>query len=208
MKNRTKLILIATLGICILSFMPSVVGTANVRPISDFTDTNDYVSAWADPQSNLVVLPHAYAVIPYAEVISDCIHSGLVLERDLKDGRISYTVNLHVKGAWMFVAYMGWGLILEGEMDYLFTVTVIVEGEFGGPVPNIIEVWMGLGGEYIMTHITGEGVGTFMNNDAVIALGYIPGTTAMVTVNQVGLTTPLQNPSYPGIWPVENVFIH
>ncbi|UCC19569.1 MAG: hypothetical protein JSV62_15955 [Promethearchaeota archaeon] len=38
--KKTKIILLAALGICFLCFLPSVLGTANLRPITDFTDTN------------------------------------------------------------------------------------------------------------------------------------------------------------------------
>ncbi len=106
--KKTKIVLIATLGICMLSFMPAVVGKANVRPISDFTDTNDLtgVAAWADPVSDLIVFPHGFWVTPPGtENITNCEHHGSVLERDLKDGRILYKINLHVKGAMMLVAY-------------------------------------------------------------------------------------------------------
>jgi hypothetical protein len=37
------------------------------------------------------------------KLLSNCEHHGSVLERDLKDGRIMYTINLHVKGAYILV---------------------------------------------------------------------------------------------------------
>jgi hypothetical protein len=92
-------------------------------------------------------------------------------------------VNLHVKGAWMFVAYMGKGLILEGEMDYFFTITVVVDRELSDPVPNVWDDAC----EIKMVAIIGKGTGTFMDNAAVIALGYTPGDTAKVVVFQVAI---------------------
>jgi hypothetical protein len=206
--KKTKIILLATLGICILSLMPAVLAKADSRPISDFVDTNDYtgVAAWADPETNLIIFPHGFYVTPPGtNLISDCEHHGSVLERDLKDGRIMYSINLHVKGAYMLVG--DWGVnpyVFEGEMDYTFTAVMIVEGEFGGPVPNLMDVWFGGAGEAPYSHITGRGTGTFL----VDAFGYTTGDTAKVTVNQVGLTKPEGHPFYPGIWPVEMIFFH
>jgi hypothetical protein len=204
--KKSKIILSATIAICLLSFIPSVAAKANVRPISDFTATNDYtgIAAWYDPVSNLIVFPHGFWVTPpigefpfVSELISDCEHHGSVLERDLKDGRISYKITLHVKGAFIWVGNYGINpYVFEGEMDYMFTTTIIVEGEFGGPVPNLLDVWFGVG-ETEISHITGSGTGTFL----VDAFGYNTGDTANVKVNQVGLF----NSTF---WPVEILFFH
>ncbi|MFX0008053.1 MAG: hypothetical protein ACFFAV_15200 [Candidatus Hermodarchaeota archaeon] len=206
--KKTKIFLLATLGICMLSFMPAVLGTANSRPISDFVDTNDYtgVAAWVDPETNLIIFPHGFYVTPPGtNLISDCEHHGSVLERDLKDGRIMYRINLHVKGAYMLVGDYGVNpFVFEGEMDYSFICIVIVEGEMGGPVPNLIDVWFYGAGEAPYSHLTGSGTGTFL----VDAFGFSAGDTANVKVNQVGLTKPEGHPFYPGLWPVELVFFH
>ncbi|MHA1460879.1 MAG: hypothetical protein ACTSO8_05300 [Promethearchaeota archaeon] len=199
--KKTKIILLATLGICILSFMPAVVGKANVRPISAFTDTNDYVAAWADPVSNLIIFPHGFWVTPPGtDNITNCEHHGSVLERDLKDGRILYKINLHVKGAYMLVGDYGIGFpyVFEGEMDYHFTAVIIVEGVLGDPLPNLVDIWFfGAAGEVPFSHLTGSGIGTFL----VDAFGYTAGDTAKVKVNQIGL--------FGGeFWPVEMVFFH
>lgn len=204
--KKTKIILVATLGICMLSFMPAVVGAANSRPISAFTDTNDYVAAWADPETNLIIFPHGFYVTPIGmEVIADCEHHGSVLERELKDGSISYKINLHVKGAYMLVG--DWGInpyVFEGEMDYYFTATIIVyEGELGDDLPNLVwDIWwpdptLPPIGECTTSHITGSGTGTFL----VDAFGFTAGDTAKVKVNQVGLFGAT-------FWPVEIIFIH
>ncbi|MFW9783643.1 MAG: hypothetical protein ACFFFB_15270, partial [Candidatus Heimdallarchaeota archaeon] len=206
MKKRTKLILIAALGIYFISFMPAVLGKANSRPIEDFTATNDYVAAWLDPETNLIIFPHGFFITPPdTEVIADCEHHGSVLERDLKDGRILYRINLHVKGAWILVGDYGVNpMIFEGEMDYSLTAVVIVEGVLGGPVPSLFDVWFLGAGEAPYSHITGSGTGTFL----VDAMGFSAGETANVKVNQVGLTKPEGHPFYPGMWPVELVFFH
>jgi hypothetical protein len=204
--KRAKIILLATLGVCMFSFIPTVLGAANVRPISDFTDTNDYtgVAAWLDPESNLIVFPHGFYVTPPGtEKITDCIHHGSVLERDLKDGRILYKVNLHVKGAMMLIAYYGDRMIFIGEMDYSFTVTMIVQGVLGGPVPNILDVLIFGGGEGTFIRITGKGTGTFIDDIAAIEQGFAPGATAKVKINQVGILDP-EGDKYP----VEFIFFH
>ena len=210
--KKTKIILLATLGICMLSFMPSVLGKADVRPISDFADTNDYVAAWMDPVTNLIIFPHGFFVTPPGlDNISNCEHHGSVLERVLKDGRIMYKINLHVKGAYMLVGDYGINpYVFEGEMDYNFQVTIIVEGELGDPVPNLMDIWFfGAAGETPYTHITGSGTGTFL----VDAFGFTAGDTAKVKVNQVGIVIPDDHPQYdpfyaPFMYPVEFVFFH
>ena len=188
-----------------LSFMPTVLGKADVRPISAFTDTNDYVAAWADPETNLVIFPHGFFVLPGLEVIADCEHHGSVLERELKDGGILYKVNLHVKGAYMLVG--DWGInpfVFEGEMDYYFSATMIVyDAELGDALPNLAwDIWFADPtlppiGESPSCHITGSGTGTFL----VDAFGFTAGDTAKVKVNQVGLFN-------SEFWPVEIIFFH
>ncbi|MFW9969872.1 MAG: hypothetical protein ACFFDF_06700 [Candidatus Odinarchaeota archaeon] len=206
--KKTKIFLLVTLGICMLSFMPAVFGTANSRPISDFVDTNDYtgVAAWLDPETNLIIFPHGFYVTPPGtDLISNCEHHGSVLEKDLKDGRIMYRINLHVKGAYMLVGDYGVNpFVFEGVMDYSFTGVVIVEGEMGGPVPNLIDVWFYGAGEAPYSHLTGSGTGTFQ----VDAFGFSAGDIANVKVNQVGINKPEGHPFYPGMWPVEIVFFH
>jgi len=211
--KKTKLILLATLGICMLSLMPVVVAKADVRPISDFTDTNDYtgVAAWLDPVSNLIIFPHGFWVTdPGTDLITDCEHHGSVLVKELKDGRIMYKINLHVKGAYMLVGDYGINpYVFEGEMDYNFQATIIVEGELGDPVPNLIDIWFfGAAGETPFQHITGSGTGTFL----VDAFGYTAGDTANVKVSQVGISKPPEHPRIDplidpyNMWPVELVF--
>ena len=205
MNRKTKIILLATLGMCIIGIMPTVIGTADSRPISDFTANNGYVAAWVDPETNLIIFPHGFYVAPGVEVIADCEHHGSVLERDLKDGRILYRINLHVKGAYMLVGDFGVNpFVFEGVMDYSFTAILIIEGDFGGPVPNLIDVWFFGAGEAPYSHITGSGTGTFL----VDAFGFTAGETANIEVNQISLTKPEGHPFYPGLWPVELVFLH
>ena len=209
--KRTKIILLATLGICILSFVPAVVGTAETRPISAFTATNPNVAGWADPESGLTVLPHGFYLFGLGglESIAECDHHGSVLVKDLKDGRILYKVNLHVKGASMFVVNAT-TLIFAGEMDYSFQATMIVyDGELSDPVPYLLAIWfpgvLGIEpiGEGTFSHITGSGDGTFVDDYAAIRLGFAPGASAKLKINQVGILTPEGDK-----WPVELIFIH
>ena len=204
--KKTKIILLATLGICMLSFMPVVVAKADVRPISAFTDTNGYVAAWMDPETNLIIFPHGFWVTPLGtEVITDCEHYGSVLVKELKNGDILYKINLHVKGAFMYVGdYPFNPYVFEGEMDYTFTVTIIIyDGELSDPVPNLLQLWFpiefpgGPEGETVFSHLTGSGTGIFQ----VDAFGFTVGDTAKVKVNQVGLFGDT-------FWPVEIVFFH
>ena len=214
--KKTKIILLATLGICLLSFMPAVVGKADSRPIEDFTAINDNVAAWYDPESNLIIYPHGFWVTdPVEEIIKNCEHHGSVLERDLKDGRILYKINLHVKGAYILIEDFGVAMIFEGEMDYNFQATIIVEGVFGGPVPNLLAIWFGGLGEDPFSHITGSGNGTFLVDTEVAGQSFIAGDTAKVKLNQVGILIPEDHPQFnpdpeygPYMYPVEFIFFH
>jgi hypothetical protein len=226
MKKKTKIILLATMGIYLFSFMPAVVGKANSRPISDFTATNDYVANWYDPESDLIVIIHGFFVTPPGtDRIANYPHTGSVLERDLKDGRILYKVNLHVKGAWIMVAYYSQErLIFVGEMDYTIIATIILyEGVFGGPVPNFLQIWFPDFfdppidppiGESTFSHITGSGTGIFVDDAAAIEQGFAPGATAKVKLSQVGISKPEDHPQIDpehdpyNMWPVEIVFFH
>ena len=211
--KKTKIILLATLGLCMLSFIPAALGAANSRPIADFTDNNDHVAGYWSPQSGLIIFPHGARWLGL-EKIDDCDISGSVLERDLKDGRILYKVNLHVKGALMWIFWDQKIPVFEepifiGEMDYYFTTTLIVEGNLGDPVPNYFDVIFGnILGECPGTHITGSGTGTFVDDDAAIALGFAPGDSAMVKLNQLSIAKPEGYPFYPEMWPAELTFFH
>ena len=213
--NKTKTILLVTLGICMMSFIPAALGQANIRPIKDFTDTNAIpglppLAAWASLEINLTMIPHGW---PPVETLADCNPKGYVLERDLKDGRISYKVDLHVKGA---TAYVFWGLqedlppVFIGEINYYFSATIIVyEGNLGDPVPNLWMIWFpeffGIDpiGETTKTHITASGTGTFTAFAEELGLG-ISGASVKVKINQVGLI----KPGDQELWPVEIIFFH
>ena len=58
--KKTRIILLATLGLCMLSFIPAVLGAAESKPISAFTATNRNIAGWADPESGLTILPHGF----------------------------------------------------------------------------------------------------------------------------------------------------
>ena len=208
--KKTKMILIVTLGICMLSFMPVVVGKADSRPIEDFTATNAYVAAWLDPESGLTIFPHGFWVTPSGlETIADCEYHGSILERDLKDGRILYKVSLHVKGASLMVFWnepdwhLIWKPIFVGTMDYYFTTTIIVEGELGDPVPNLWDVWFFGGGETLRSQISGSGTGEFTNNVNDYNLDFNPGDSAKLKIVQVGISKPKGE-----VWPVEVLHFH
>lgn len=208
--KKIKIILLVTLGICMLSFIPAALGAAETKPISTFTDTNDSVAAWANYETGLTVFPHGFYIFPGLESIADCDPEGSVFVKDLKDGKILYKVNLHVKGALMFIAQAMYGLIFVGEMDYNFQATMIVyDGELGDPVPNLLMIWFpayfGIEpiGEGTFSHITGSGKGTFINDDAAIDFGFAPGATANIKINQVGILDPEGEK-----WPVELIFFH
>ncbi|MFX1489560.1 MAG: hypothetical protein ACFFBI_10460 [Promethearchaeota archaeon] len=227
--KKTKIILLVTLGVCMMSFIPAVLGQrqVNIRPISDFTDNSVLpylpdlglpylppLAGWTYPLDtyNLTMVPHGFF-----ETIADCNPKGHVLERDLGDGRISYKVDLHVKGATTFVywAQEQDGEVLQllvfiGEMDYYFSATLIVyEGTLGDPVPNVWMIWfpemLGITpiGEGTRSHLTASGTGTFTAEAQDVGLG-ISGESVNVKINQVGmLKTGGQE-----LWPVEIIFFH
>lgn len=221
--KKTRIILLATLGLCMLSFIPAALGAAESRPISAFTDTNRNIAGWGDPESGLTILPHGFFVvngIDGLESIAECDHHGSVRVKELKSGDILYKVNLHVKGASMFVVDQ-YSLIFVGEMDYNFQVTMIVyDGELSDPVPNLLMIWFPEFfkiepiGESTFSHITGSGTGVFVNDTVAIELGFAPGATAKVKVNQVGIAKPPEHPQIDplidpnNMWPVDFIFFH
>jgi hypothetical protein len=210
MKKKSKIVLLAALGICIFSFIPAVLGVTNKRPISAFTETNDItcVLGWASFETGIGVFPHGFLWDP--ETISDCDPEGSVLVKDLKDGRISYKVSLHVKDALMWVLNISdYTIIFVGLMDYYFSTILIVYGDVSDPVPNLIDVWYGEG-ESPYVHITGSGTGEFIEEWP----GYTPGDTAKVKLNQVAIAKPPDHPQIDPeydpvyIWPAELTFFH
>ncbi|MFX1480999.1 MAG: hypothetical protein ACFFCI_23185 [Promethearchaeota archaeon] len=201
---------VSTIGFLLILFSTSVLAISTVRPISDFTDTNDNIAAWLDSESGIMMFPHGWYIYGFPsgpESIADCITSGSVLEKDLKDGQMMYKVNLHVKGALMVVANYSDGTVLvEGEMDYFFQVNMLVyDGVLGDPVPNLLQIWFpGIFlppgadpiGEGTFSHLTGSGTGTMQ----VDALGFNAGDSVHVKINQVGLVKPEGHPFYPQMW--------
>ncbi len=193
--NRTKLVpklmAFASIGIILLLFSTSVQACSSrtIRPISDFTATNTNIAGWGDPESNLIAVPHGNDMGYTIESIADCTNYGFVLEEDLGDGRIKYKIFLYVKdalvdvynneGTWWLPDENGvyQQLVFTGEMYYFFTTTIIVEGEFGGPVPNLWVVWFFGGGETLSVTLIARGTGTFTES----------GVTANVKINMVGI---------------------
>ncbi len=212
----TSLATVSTIGLLLILFSTSVLAISKVRPISDFTDTNDNIAAWLDTESGIIVFPHGWFIYGFPsgpESIADCIPSGSVLEQDLKDGQMMYKVNLHVKGALMVVANNSdLTVFIVGEMDYFFQANMLLyDGELGDPVPNILQIWFpgfflppGADpiGEGTFSHLTGSGTGIMQ----VDALGFNAGDSVNVKINQVGISKPEGHPFYPTIWAEVLVF--
>ncbi len=209
-KTITSLATVSTIGLLLILFSTSVLAISTVRPISDFTDTNDNIAAWLDAESGIILFPHGWFIYGFPtgpESIADCITSGSVVEKELKDGQMMYKVNLHVKGAMMVVANNSdLTVFVEGEMDYLFQATMIIyDGELGDPVPNLLQIWWpGIFlppgtdpiGEHTFSHLTGSGTGIMQ----VDALGFTAGDSVNVKINQVGIVKPEGHPHYPEMW--------
>ncbi|MFX0021014.1 MAG: hypothetical protein ACFE9S_01715 [Candidatus Hermodarchaeota archaeon] len=203
-----KLIPFLAIGVLLLLFSTSVQACESkaIRPISDFTATNTNIAGWADPQTNLVAVPHGNNDGLQLENIADCTHYGFVLEEDLGDGRIKYKIFLYVKdavvhvynneGTWWLSDPPGSGiypqLVFTGKMDYYFSTTIIVEGVFGGPVPNLWVVWFFGGGEGLFSALIARGTGTLTQT----------GETGNVEITQIGILV-------DGVmeWPVETVTV-
>ena len=226
---------LTAIGFMLILFSTSVFAAEN-RPISDFTDTNDNIAAWADPRGtvspldDLTLFPHGWylfpAIIgePQPQIIADCNPTGSVVVRPLKGGEILYKVNLHVKGALIYITKYDAikddvVVVFEGEMDYHFQATVILyEGELSDPVPNLLLIWFWAElqlpqiGEGTFTHLTGEGTGTFVDAATANEFGFNLGDSAKVKINQVGILKPEEHPTYDGLdfmhWPVEFIFFH
>ncbi|MFX0043820.1 MAG: hypothetical protein ACFE8L_12985, partial [Candidatus Hodarchaeota archaeon] len=152
---------------------------------------NTDIAGWGDPESNLIAVPHGVDMGYPLEYIVECIHYGFVLEEDLGDGRIKYKIFLYVKGAivWILNNEGFWWmpnpetgiyeqLVFTGEMDYFFTTTIIVYGEFGGLVPNLWFVWFFGGGETLLSTLIASGTGTLTES----------GAAANVKIKMVGIS--------------------
>ena len=228
-KFMTSLMTGASIGLILILLSTTVMAATTIRPISDFTDTNNNIAAWADPDSGLTLFPHNWYVYGFPDApqsIADCEPSGSVQVKDLKDGRIMYKIDLHVKGALMVVADSNTETILvEGEMDYHFQVTMIVyDGELNDPVPNLLVIWFpeffpfptGTPepiGEGTFSHLTGKGSGTFVAD--VPQYGFAHGDEVKVKVNMIGQLDKVFEEGHPNyypdleqFWPVEIVFFH
>jgi hypothetical protein len=231
-KYITSLITLTAIGIMLILFSTSVFA-ATKRPISDFTDTNNNIAAWGDPDSGLTIFPHGWFIFDFPDPpfpdapqsIAQCNPSGSVSETQLKNGGMMYKVNLHVEGALMVIA-SDIPLVI-GEMEYHFQATVIVyDGEPGDPVPNLLEIWwpdmfpwlnplIDPIGEGTFSHLTGKGTGTFLDPNMALAYGFDPEKEVKVKVNMVGMLDkdfeeghPNYYPDLEQFWPVEIVFFH
>jgi len=228
-KYITSVITLTAIGLMLMLFSTSVFA-ATKKPISAFTETNDSIAAWQDPDSGLSLYPHGWYIygFPGPESIAACNPTGKVSETQLKDGGMMYKILLHVKGALMVVTrviYDEMGepvdeiVLVEGEMDYTFQATIIVyEGEPGDPVPNLLQIWFpgyflppGSApiGEGIFSHLTGKGTGSFLDADMALYYGFDLEEEVKVKVNEVGLLDKdfeEGHPNYyvdPEMWPVE-----
>jgi hypothetical protein len=138
------------------------------------------------------------------ESIADCTNYGFVLEEDLGDGRIKYDIFLYVKNALVHVYNLEgtWWLpdengiyqqlVFTGEMDYFFSTSIIVEGEFGGPVPNLMVVWYFIESETPYVSVIARGTGILTQT----------GEPGNVEITQVGILV-------DGVmeWPMETVSV-
>ena len=224
------MISLTAIGLMLLLFSTSVFA-ATQKPISAFTETNNNIAAWEDPESGLTLYPHGWFIYGFPvgpDTISECNPTGKVSETQLKDGGMMYKILLHVKGALMVVG-IGLTPLVIGEMDYTFQATIIVyEGEPGDPVPNLLEIWFpgfflsGLPpiGEGTFSHLTGKGTGSFLDPEMALYYGFDPEEEVKVKVNEVGLLDKDFEDGHPNyyvdptmwpveqFWPVEIVFLH
>ena len=125
MKKSSKLIVLATLGILIFGFIPTVAasGATTKRPLEDWLDPNYAFFSWGaqnwafadfgNPDNNLVCkmgLPWPKSGLDWSPflndmvyenglVVGDTIIKGKITERVLADGQALITLNLDVKNA-------------------------------------------------------------------------------------------------------------
>lgn len=139
--NRTKLVpkllIFLILGIVILSFSTSVQGSTTIRPIDDYAgeytifygvDLPGSFIGWGDPDSGLVIHPHAgnwldplEAPIPHLnwlfweyKLLAQCPHDGNIMERVIDEEHTLISINLHVKE----VPFMLFNLYFSGIYPY------------------------------------------------------------------------------------------
>ena len=211
-KLMTKLTILITLGILMLSFRPAVLGAskANRRPIEDWEVNNPFIIPSFDPDS--------HRLINFDFDWTDD-YDGLILERVINDGFLMITVNLHVKNVGFSVFdFTPPGppgeLIISGQMDVNFKVKFTMAGEPNAELPWIIDIYI-FERSFLAISLLCIGLGTFPAS--VEEYGFTPGTTGKVTVNQVGLMKKQLKEDHPHIipdldppemWPVEFIKIH
>ena len=178
------LIVVATLGLLISSFIPTVAacrGNRKVtkRPIEDWLINNWFVGGHRDFETNIIIWPHRIHTGPdsfYSVPISDCSYDGYIIERSLKDNKLSITVCLKVDDAPFYVTlhpYPPFIPVFTGIMHYRWFFNFIIDlesypedhfDEYGNVLFDFLFTYlfnpdeMGVDLEYIFLYSCGEGV--------------------------------------------------
>jgi hypothetical protein len=204
-KSQTiKFLILVFVGICLFSFIPAIRAedykkNTTIRPIDHFLPNNEwFLCNYIGHTDGNALYLEVHSQYATGELISNCIHSGIVIEKVLKDGWIEFQVLLFVEDAHLFIYYMDpnvnwWPVIFEGKMDYFFTLKFRIQQEPGDPIPFFLY------GEIERLSMNGQGSGIFTPEAELY--GFTSGTEAKVKVNQIGLHGLTH-------WPVEQLFFH
>ena len=130
--KKTKLLLVAVLGLLVFSFIPQTLAYNVInRSFDDWfyemggvNHLNDNLGVWTSGQ--LIVYPQFGYEEGFISILDSDYH-GHILEREMSDGRHMITVQIHVKGA-PVTAYDpdNYAVLFDGEMNYLFQLKFII----------------------------------------------------------------------------------
>ena len=131
-----KILLLSTVGILILSFLPTVrAAKTYVRSIDDWMVNNPYGSSWgyggfdrgADDYTYRIFFAEDYDLNFY-----EFEYHGFVHEKEQSDGSLKYTVHLVAKDVYIEVYNMNWDLVLIGTISFLFKFEFLLYASYPG----------------------------------------------------------------------------
>ena len=137
--NRSKLLpkLLILVSVGLLIFIPAVAAwqgsrKTTVRPIEDWLIANADVGGHIDFDKNIYIFPQGAPWFPDFVPISDCLYDGYILERSLKDNKLSITVYLKVEDILFYVGLMPFIpfneiLVFKGIMQYRWIFNFIID---------------------------------------------------------------------------------
>ncbi|MFX0039105.1 MAG: hypothetical protein ACFFCY_10285 [Promethearchaeota archaeon] len=169
--EKKKILLLMVLGICVLSFIPAVLGATNekIRSLDEWGELNYSFGYWY--AGNRILFFDDWYDNP--QVTFD----GFILEKEISDGSLDVRVNLYVHnlpciiGEFRLIGdeyQLFWIFEGVGEFHY-FNHFTMDDGDYGIQLPNIYDIWDGFfyenGLHWLGEHFVGYGPGDYYEDD-------------------------------------------